>query len=64
MSKVITLEQFIINRQEDFPYAQGELSSLLRDIGLAARIVNREVNKAGLVDILGEMGTTMYRVSK
>ena len=59
MNKVITLEQFIINRQEDFPYAQGELSALLRDIGLAAKIVNREVNKAGLVeDILGEMGTT------
>ncbi|NNF02389.1 MAG: class 1 fructose-bisphosphatase [Bacteroidia bacterium] len=58
MSKVITLEQFIINRQEEFPFATGDLSSLLRDIGLAAKIVNREVNKAGLVDILGEMGTT------
>jgi fructose-1,6-bisphosphatase I len=55
---VITLGQFIIERQADFPYAKGELSRLLRDIGIAAKIVNREVNKAGLVDILGEAGLT------
>lgn len=54
---VTTLGQFIIERQSDFPYAKGELSRLLRDIGIAAKIVNREVNKAGLVDILGEFGT-------
>nr|BCX01859.1 MAG: fructose-1,6-bisphosphatase class 1 2 [Bacteroidota bacterium] len=54
--KVITLEQFIIERQAEFPYATGELSRLLRDIGLAAKIINREVNKAGLVDILGITG--------
>ncbi len=54
--KVTTLGQFIIERQRDFPYAKGELSRLLRDIGIAAKIVNREVNKAGLVDILGSTG--------
>ncbi len=54
--RVITLGQFIIERQADFPYAKGELSRLLRDIGIAAKIVNREVNKAGLVDIIGDMG--------
>ncbi len=54
---VTTLGQFIIERQADFPYAKGELSRLLRDIGIAAKIVNREVNKAGLVDILGEHGS-------
>lgn len=54
--KVITLNEFILNRQADFPYAQGELSRLLSHIGIAAKIVNREVNKAGLVDILGEIG--------
>ncbi|HPD52641.1 MAG: class 1 fructose-bisphosphatase [Bacteroidota bacterium] len=54
---VTTLGQFIIERQSDFPYAKGELSRLLRDIGIAAKVVNREVNKAGLVDILGEFGT-------
>lgn len=57
MKKVTTLGQFIIERQKDFPFAKGELSRLLRDIGIAAKIVNREVNKAGLVDILGEHGT-------
>lgn len=58
MTQVTTLGQFIIERQADFPYAKGELSRLLRDIGIASKIVNREVNKAGLVDILGEHGTT------
>jgi len=57
MKRVITLGQFIIERQKDFPFAKGELSRLLRDIGIASKIVNREVNKAGLVDILGENGT-------
>lgn len=55
---VTTLGQFIIERQADYPYSKGELSRLLRDIGIAAKIVNREVNKAGLVDILGEAGET------
>lgn len=57
MSGIKTLGQFIIEKQLDFPYAKGELSRLLRDIGIAAKIVNREVNKAGLVDILGNAGT-------
>jgi fructose-1,6-bisphosphatase I len=55
---VKTLGQFIIEKQADFPFAKGELSRLLRDIGIAAKIVNREVNKAGLVEILGETGET------
>ncbi|MFI5140415.1 MAG: class 1 fructose-bisphosphatase [Sphingobacteriales bacterium] len=58
MKIVRTLGQFILEKQADFPYAKGELSRLLRDIGIAAKIVNREVNKAGLADILGEAGTT------
>jgi fructose-1,6-bisphosphatase I len=57
-NKFSTLGQFIIERQADFPYAKGELSRLLRDIGIAAKIVNREVNKAGLVDILGDFGSS------
>ncbi len=56
MKSLKTLGQFIIEKQADFPYAKGELSRLLRDIGIAAKIVNREVNKAGLVDILGTVG--------
>lgn len=55
---VKTLGQFIIEKQDDFPYAKGELSRLLRDIAIASKIVNRDVNKAGLVDILGETGHT------
>ncbi|MBC7743970.1 MAG: class 1 fructose-bisphosphatase [Flavobacterium sp.] len=57
MQVVKTLGQFIIEKQNDFPYAKGELSRLLRDIGIASKIVNREVNKAGLIDILGDAGT-------
>ena len=57
MSGIKTLGQFIIEKQADFPYAKGELSRLLRDIGIASKIVNREVNKAGLVDILGDVGS-------
>jgi len=56
MTQFVTLGQFIIERQGDFPYAKGELSRLLRDIGIASKIINREVNKAGLVDILGDSG--------
>ncbi len=54
--KVITLDEFIFEKERDFPFSTGELSGLLRDIGFAAKIVNREVNKAGLVDILGTTG--------
>lgn len=57
MNQAKTLGQFIIEKQADFPYAKGELSRLLRDIGIAAKIVNREVNKAGLMDILGHANT-------
>lgn len=54
---VSTLDEFTIQQLRNFPQATGELSSLLRDIGLAAKRVNVEVNKAGLVDILGDHGT-------
>ena len=54
---VLTLDEFTINQLRQFPQATGELSRLLRDIGLAAKRVNVEVNKAGLVDILGDEGT-------
>ncbi len=57
MNRIVTLDEFIIHRQKDFPFASGELTGLLRDIGVAAKIVNREVNKAGLVSILGVEGS-------
>lgn len=51
-----TLDRFISRNQEDFPYAKGELSQLLRDIGLAAKIVIREINRAGLAGAIGSYG--------
>jgi fructose-1,6-bisphosphatase I len=53
-----TLDEFTIQQMRDFPHATGELANLLRDIGLAAKRINVEVNKAGLVDILGDYGST------
>ncbi|RFN59343.1 class 1 fructose-bisphosphatase [Marixanthomonas ophiurae] len=51
-----TLGEFIIENQEEFKYSSGELSRLINSIRLAAKVVNHEVNKAGLVDILGTAG--------
>lgn len=55
--KVLTLDEFTIQDLRNFPYATGELSRLLRDIGLAAKRINVEVNKAGIADILGYNGS-------
>ncbi|MDG1709658.1 MAG: class 1 fructose-bisphosphatase [Schleiferiaceae bacterium] len=52
-----TLGEFLIENQEKFPYATGELSQLLSSIRLASKVVNREINKAGLADILGLAGS-------
>jgi fructose-1,6-bisphosphatase I len=54
--QISTLDEFTIQQLRDFPHATGELSSLLRNIGLAAKRVNVEVNKAGLADMLGDAG--------
>lgn len=51
------LDRFIKNHQSQFAFASGELSQLLRDIALASKVVNREVNKAGLIDIMGAVGS-------
>ncbi|GAB5536507.1 MAG: class 1 fructose-bisphosphatase [Rubricoccaceae bacterium] len=51
-----TLEQFIIEREKDSPGSKGQFSRLLRDIALAAKIVDRDVRKAGLVDLFGDTG--------
>ena len=56
MAGLKTLGQFIIENQADFPYTKGELSRLLRDIGIAAKIINREINKAGLMDLSSDTG--------
>jgi len=53
-----TLEQFIIEQEDRFAHSTGAFSRLLRDIGLAAKIVNRDMRKAGLIDIYGSTGET------
>jgi fructose-1,6-bisphosphatase I len=51
-----TLGEFIIEKQKEFPYSSGELSRIINSIRLAAKVVNYKVNKAGLVDIVGQVG--------
>lgn len=52
----ITLDRFIKSNQSQYPNAAGALSQLLRDLALASKVVNREINKAGLIDIMGYVG--------
>ncbi|GJM61646.1 MULTISPECIES: class 1 fructose-bisphosphatase [Persicobacter] len=52
----VPLDRFIKKKQDDFPYATGELSQLLRDIALAGKIVNMAIGKSGLLGIEGAMG--------
>lgn len=54
--RALTMNEFIVQQQNAFPYARGDLSRLLSHIVIAARIVNREVRMAGLADILGVTG--------
>lgn len=54
--KFKTLTEFIIEKQSEYPQASGELSRLLNDIGIAAKFVNKEVNRAGLGDVMGYAG--------
>ena len=57
--KLITMDEFTIQETRRFPQAKGELSALLRDIGLACKLINKQVMKAGLVEgILGKQGTS------
>ncbi|MCE3295993.1 MAG: fructose-bisphosphatase class [Crocinitomicaceae bacterium] len=59
MSKITTLNEFILDRQAEFPFATGELSRLLSDVAVASKIVSNDVRRAGLVDhILGAQGET------
>ncbi|KYG79124.1 class 1 fructose-bisphosphatase [Roseivirga echinicomitans] len=50
------LDRFIMKNQESFPFASGELSQLIRDLAYAGKVVNREINRAGLADITGAYG--------
>ena len=57
-ARISTLDEFIIEREKQFPYSTGEFTQLLNSIKLAAKVVNHEINRAGLVDILGEAEAT------
>ena len=56
--KLMTLDEFTIHQTRQFSNATGELSTLLRDISLACKMINKQVNKAGLGDVLGTHGAT------
>ena len=64
LNKNQTLGEFIIKNQTSFKYSSGELSSLINSIRLAAKVVNHEVNKAGLVDIIGFTGNENIQSEK
>lgn len=57
-NNVVTLNQFISDEQNNFPFVQGNLSRIFRDLQLAAKMINRDVRQAGLIDILGNFGET------
>ena len=57
-SKVVTIDRHIIDQERRHPGASGRFSALLYDIALAAKIISREVNMAGLIDVLGATGDT------
>ena len=56
-SSLMTLEQFVIDRQARFSHSSGSFSRLLRDVSVAAKIINRNIRRAGILDVLGETGT-------
>ncbi len=55
-NKAVQLQHYILNEQKKFPYAKGDFTLLLSDIIIGSKIISREVNKAGLVEILGLTG--------
>ena len=57
-SKVVTIDRHILDQEQLHPGATGRFSALLYDIALAAKIISREVNMAGLIDVLGRTGET------
>lgn len=56
LKKFKTIDRFILEKERQYPEATGELSAILTNLAVAAKIVSNEVNKAGLVDILGYTG--------
>jgi len=57
MERIITLDEFVLKSAPKSGHSEGHLTRLLRDIGIAAKVVNRKVNRAGLENILGVSGS-------
>lgn len=55
-TSIVTISRFLIDQERKFPAATGAFTSILHDIAVAAKMISREVNMAGLVDILGRTG--------
>ncbi|MBI4664898.1 MAG: class 1 fructose-bisphosphatase [Nitrospinae bacterium] len=53
-----TITKHISEQQRRFPHASGDFSGLMNELVVAAKVIYRAVNKAGLVDILGKTGDT------
>lgn len=56
MDAFMTLEQFIIDQQAQFPHSTGNFTRLIRDISVAAKVINRNIRRAGILDVMGEVG--------
>ena len=56
LDSFMTLEQFIIDRQDRFPHSTGAFTRLIRDISVAGKIINRNIRRAGILDVMGEVG--------
>ena len=62
--RAVTLAQFVLQQERTHPEASGQFTSLLLDIALAAKMINKAVIRAGLVDVLGATGTTNVQGEK
>lgn len=64
LESVMTLEQFILDRRGRFPQSTGAFSRLLRDVSVAAKIINHNIRRAGILDVMGESGTVNVQDEK
>jgi len=64
VDRAVTLSQFVFQQEREHPEASGEFTSVLLDIALAAKMINKAVIRAGLVDVLGATGTTNVQGEK
>jgi fructose-1,6-bisphosphatase I len=56
-TSIVTIDRFIIEQEAKFPKATGELSGILYDLAVAAKMISSKVRRAGLIDILGAAGS-------